>query len=109
MDSAAMEMNHKNRTLLEATVDVIMKELAADNKDPFTRSYLEKRLSEIRSYLADDDKEISREQLRSTRNLVSNLSYAIDQNTAYDDHAAQFYKAVIGDLKDELESACEDR
>ncbi|WP_262269576.1 hypothetical protein [Microvirga yunnanensis] len=104
-----METKHKNRCLLEATVDLLAKELAADNKDPFTRSYLEKRLSEIRSYLADDSKEISRDELRSTKNIVSNLSYAIDQNAAYDDHAAQFYKAVIGDLKDELESACEDR
>jgi hypothetical protein len=104
-----METNQKNRLLLEATVDLLTKELAADNKDAFTRSYLEKRLSEIQSFLGDPGGEIIDAQLRSTKNIVSNLSYAIDQTAAYDDHAAQFYKAAIGDLKDELELACESR
>jgi hypothetical protein len=103
-----MGSTDKNRSLLESTVELLRSELSEDNKDAFTRSYLEKRLAEVSSYLDSATGKVRKEQLKSAKNIVSNISNAIDQNASYDNPSAQFYKAAVGDLKDELEAACDD-
>jgi phage-related protein len=101
-----MQPIDKRRVLLQSATDLLKQELSVENKDRFTRSYLEQRLAELLSYL--DGENLSQGQLESAKNIVSSMRYAIDQNAAYDDPTAQFYKAAVNDLKSELEAACED-
>ena len=102
-----MISRQKAKALLEAAIELLTTELATDNKDPFTKSYLEKRVGELKGYLEGASERVSKAQLLSAKNVVSNLKDAIDQISAYDDAQSQFYKAAVGDLKDELETACE--
>src|SRR5215213_3774561 len=94
----------KNTWMLQSTVLIAREESSRDYADRRTQSYLQTRVVELHKAL-DRHVDISRGTLLSAYHLVSNLATAYEEGYDTEDKCGALYRAVLRDLRDELEAA----
>src|SRR5688572_12210044 len=99
-----MYKKDKNTWMIQATILIVRDESLRSYADHRTRNYLQERIISFHKVLGKKG-QISIEGLKSAHHLISHIASAHEEAYDMDDKGGALYRAVLRDLRDELEMA----
>ena len=93
-----------NTWMIQSALLIAREESLRPFADQRTQTYLDTRIGQLHKAL-DRRSHIPRETLSSAYHLVANLATAYEEAYDSEDKSAALYRAVLRDLRDELEAA----
>jgi hypothetical protein len=96
----------RNTWMIQATILIVQEESLRSYADRRTKNYLQERIISLHKVL-DTKCHIASEVLKSAHHLISHIASANEEAYDVDDKGAALYRAVLRDLRDELETAIE--
>jgi hypothetical protein len=101
-----MYTKDKNTWMIQATILIVREESQRTYTDQRTKYYLQGRIIQLHEVL-DEKGYIPSEVLKSAHHLISHVTSAHEEAYDMDDKGGALYRAVLRDLRDELEVAVE--
>ncbi len=99
-----MSLQSKYAFMIKSVVLFARDESEMPHATERSRNYLVARIARFHDLLERRD-EIGPDDLKSAYNLISNISAAYDESYDHDHRGTALYRAVLRDLKDELDAA----